>query len=179
MDARAAAARETYIPAIAADGSLYRMEKMAAHRAGARHLAISVFVMDGDALLLQRRAASKYHCGGLWANTCCSHPDWGESVQAGARRRLREEMGLDLPLTPCGVIDYRADVTDGLVECERVHVFRADARASALRVAPDPHEVSETRWAAIEDVRRDARAHPLAYAPWFRIYLDRWEELGL
>ena len=112
------------IPAIADDGSLYRIGKLEAHRLGARHLAVSVFVFSGDRLLIQRRADHKYHCGGQWANTCCTHPHWGELPERCAQRRLFEEVGLQPPLEPRAVVEYRADVGNGLIEHERVHVFR-------------------------------------------------------
>ncbi len=50
-----------------------REEKITAHEKGMLHRAFSVFLFHGDSLLLQKRASSKYHCGGLWTNTCCSH----------------------------------------------------------------------------------------------------------
>lgn len=166
------------IPGIAADGALYPIDKMEAHRQGALHLAVSVFVMSGDTLLLQRRALSKYHCGGLWANTCCSHPHWGEAPADSAARRLREELGITLPLKACNIIEYRAQVTDGLWEHERVHMFRGDA-ASTITIKPDAAEVLDTRWMSIDALRDDVRLQPEIYAPWFRIYLARWGELGL
>ena len=97
---REAPAVKQLIPAIAADGSFYPIEKMDAHRRAVQHLAVSVFVFSDDELLLQRRAESKYHCGGLWANTCCTHPYWNEADDVSAERRLMEEMGLNLSLTP-------------------------------------------------------------------------------
>lgn len=166
------------IPGIAGDGALYPIEKMEAHRQGALHLAVSVFVMSGDALLLQRRALSKYHCGGLWANTCCSHPHWGEAPADSAARRLDEELGITVPLGACNVVEYKARVTDGLWEHERVHIFRGEAQAT-IRIRPNAAEVLETRWASIEELRQDVRVNPEIYAPWFRIYLERWGELGL
>jgi isopentenyl-diphosphate delta-isomerase len=167
------------ISAIAADGSVYPIEKMAAHRGGGvRHLAVSVFVFDGDALLIQRRAAGKYHSAGQWANACCSHPHWNETPADAAARRLQEELGVALPLTPTAVLDYDADVSDDLREVERVHVFRADADSKMLRIAADPQEVSETRWADVAALRAEARANPDRFAAWFRIYLERWAELG-
>jgi isopentenyl-diphosphate Delta-isomerase len=169
---------ERLIPGIANDGSFFPIGKMEAHRQGALHLAISVFVMSGDALLLQRRALSKYHCGGLWANTCCSHPNWGETPTNAATRRLREELNLSLPLKACNIIEYAADVTNGLREHERVHVFRGESDAR-LPILPDPDEVLATRWASIDTLQRDVRTQPEIYAPWFRIYLARWDELGL
>jgi len=162
------------IPAIAADGALYEVEKMAAHRAGLLHLAISVFVFDGDALLIQRRALAKYHCGGLWANTCCSHPHWGEAPAAAAAWRLREELGFSAPLTPIGVSEYRADVGGGLTEHERVHLFRGAADAATLLPDPDPAEVAETRWVTAAALEAEVAANPAAFTPWFRIYLARW-----
>src|SRR3972149_2428433 len=84
-------------------------DKLAAHRSGALHRALSVFVFDGSGrLLLQRRAADKYPSGGLWANTCCSHPRPGEDVTVAAHRRLREEMGFDCELSPAGSFVYPA-----------------------------------------------------------------------
>jgi isopentenyl-diphosphate Delta-isomerase len=171
--------RPIIIPAIASDGTLYPMEKLAAHRAGTLHLAVSVFVFSGDALLIQRRAATKYHCAGLWANTCCTHPYWDETLSSSASRRLTEELGVNVPLYPRRVIDYVADVGGGLTECERVQVFRGDARAAALRLAPNPDEVDAVRWATVPALRVEVAENPTAFAPWFRIYLERWDELGL
>ncbi len=167
------------IPAIGADGSLSPIGKMEAHRSGALHLAVSVFVFSGEKLLLQRRAAAKYHCGLMWANTCCSHPNWGERPEAAAQRRLFEELGLRLNLVPAGVISYRAQVTAGLVENERVQVFRGEADAATLSVSPNPDEVSEIRWATPDVLRQEADERPDNFAPWFRIYLARWPELEL
>ena len=55
-------------------------EKLAAHRAGLRHLALSVFIFDDvGRLLVQQRAAGKYHSALKWANSVCSHPRPGRS----------------------------------------------------------------------------------------------------
>lgn len=167
------------IPAIDANGDLFAMEKMDVHRLGQFHLAVSVFVFCGDLLLIQQRAAGKYHCAGQWANTCCSHPHWGEALDNAAHRRLREELGLDLVLQRIGGVDYRAEVSDSLVEHERVAVYRADVASTDLALEPDTNEVSATRWASRKTLRAQARATPDVFAPWFRIYLERWEELGL
>jgi isopentenyl-diphosphate delta-isomerase len=164
------------IPAIAADGSLYPIEKIQAHRIGQLHLAISAFVFAGDALLIQQRALSKYHCGGLWANTCCTHPHWGEDAASAARRRVREELGFDIALTETRVVEYRAEVGNDLIEHERVHMFVGHADAT-LPVALNPEEVAAVRWVRPADLRAEIAAHPDRFTPWFRIYVERFPDL--
>lgn len=153
------------------DGALVPMDKLEVHRLGLRHPAISVFVMDGARTLIQRRALSKYHTPGLWANTCCTHPHWGEAAQACATRRLAEELGISgLTLTPAGEVEYRADVGGGLVEHEVVSIFTARAPAG-LAVVPNPDEVAETRWVDLYDLAAETRRWPDRFTPWLRIYL--------
>jgi isopentenyl-diphosphate delta-isomerase len=166
------------IPAVGADGVLYPIEKMEAHRDGVLHLAVSVFAFRGRELLIQQRAAGKYHSGLQWANSVCTHPHWDETPAASAHRRLREELGLEASVQACAMIDYEADVGSGLREVERVQVFRAEI-AAAAPLAPDPAEVAAIRWAAPDALMAEARAEPGRFAPWFRIYLERWNELGL
>lgn len=167
------------IPAIAHDGSLYPVEKLAAHQQGLLHQAVSIFVFCGDDLLIQKRATSKYHCGGMWANTCCTHPYWGETLADSAHRRLREEMGFDLDLTPVNVITYKADVTNELIEHERVQVYVAHINRSDVEIAINVNEVSEFAWANVNYLKEEVLSQPALYAPWFAIYLSRWEELGV
>ncbi len=155
------------------------MGKLRAHQLGIRHLAVSIFVFSGGDLLIQRRAAGKYHCGLLWANTCCTHPFWNEPLDDAASRRLHEELGVSVRLRRGRVLDYRADVSDGLVEHERVQVFKGVADRATLALEPNPDEVFETRWATPPDLAAEAADSPQRFAPWFRIYLERWDELGL
>ena len=161
------------IQGLAADGTAFPVEKMEAHRHAVRHRAISAFVFAGDRVLLQRRAVDKYHSGGQWANSCCSHPGWGETPAACVRRRVREELGVDLAFTEIGRFDYVASVGGGLVENEAVHLFAAHVDAATLRLAPDPAEVMATAWVPLREIAADAEARPQLYTPWLRIYLDR------
>lgn len=167
------------IAAIGEDGRRFPVDKMEAHRRGLLHDAISVFIFDGDQVLLQRRAAGKYHCGGQWANACCTHPDWGEDAAASARRRLKEELGVDIALTEVGLTTYRADVGGGLIEHERVRVFRGEADRNTLEFDLNPDEVEAVRWVSLDALRQEAQAAPETLTPWLRIYLDRWAPLGL
>ena len=161
------------IPAWDEDGILRPMDKLEVHQRGLRHKAISVFVMDGARVLLQKRAAGKYHTPGLWTNTCCTHPHWGEDDLTCAYRRLREEMGIDrLLLVPLTDLEYRADVGGGLTEHEVVRLFVARARGE-LALAPDPAEVSDTRWVDLHELAAEVRRRPEDFTPWLRIYLER------
>ena len=165
------------IPGIAADDSLYPVEKIEAHVKGLHHLALSVFVFDGPRLLIQRRAFGKYHCGGQWANTCCTHPHMGEDIKQAAKRRLKEELGFSLPIEERLIVEYSADVGGGLWERERVHMFRAEASAIDLEIDLNPDEVCETKWVTGDELRAEMGAKPADFTPWFRIYVNRYPAL--
>ncbi len=153
------------------DGTLQPVEKLDAHLRGLRHKAVSVFVLAGDMLLIQRRALGKYHTPGLWANTCCTHPEWDEPDMICATRRLDEELGIR-GVTPehRGQVQYRADVGDGLTEHEVVEVFAVDAPQD-LGVQPNPDEVMDTRWITLPDLRTEIASSPEIFTPWLRIYM--------
>lgn len=158
------------IPAWVGD-TLTPVEKMDVHRRGLPHKAISVFVMRGTRTLIQRRALSKYHTPGLWANTCCTHPNWGETALDCAGRRLSEELGITgLSLRHRGRVSYRADVGGGLIEDERVEIYTADA-PEGMPLAPNPDEVAEARWIDLAELSAEIAAAPQRFTPWLRIYL--------
>lgn len=141
--------------------------KQDAHIEGVLHRAFSVFVFDSAGrMLLQRRALTKYHSGGLWSNTCCSHPQPGESAAAAANRRLFEEMGFHCPLGTAFSFVYRADVGGGLIEHEYDHVFVGTFDGDP---APDPAEVDAWRWIEIADLHRELRDRPDRFTTWFHI----------
>lgn len=152
-------------------GELTPVDKLTVHLRGLRHKAVSVFVLSEKGILIQRRALGKYHTPGLWANTCCTHPSWGETDAACAERRLAEELGITgLDLHPAGEVEYRAEVGGGMVEHEVVALFRAHAPAD-LAMRLNPAEVMEARWIGLDDLRAEIAARPEAFTPWLRIYL--------
>jgi isopentenyl-diphosphate Delta-isomerase len=154
------------------DDRLQPMDKLEVHRRGLRHPAVSVFVLSGRRVLIQQRALTKYHTPGLWANTCCTHPHWGEDPAACAIRRLGEELGIrGLSVAGAGQVEYRAEVGGGLTEHEVVDVFTAEAPAG-LRIDPDPAEVAATRWVDLYDLAAETRRWPERFTPWLRIYLS-------
>jgi len=159
------------------DGTLQPVEKLDAHLRGLRHKAVSVFVMAGDALLIQRRALGKYHTPGLWANTCCTHPEWEEADSLCVIRRLREELGIaGIHATHRGQVEYRADVGGGLIEHELVEVFVVQTTRD-LPLAPNPDEVMDTRWTTLDALRGEIAATPAIFTPWLRIYMAQHSAL--
>lgn len=153
------------------DGRLQPVEKIAVHRAGLRHKAVSVFVLAQGQTLIQRRAMGKYHTPGLWANSCCTHPHWTESPEDCARRRLAQELGIGrLDLVHAGQVEYRADVGGGMTEHEVVDIFIAQADERPA-VRPDPAEVMDTRWIGRDALLAGIAADPGMFTPWLRIYL--------
>lgn len=155
------------------DGELTPTGKLEAHQLGLKHKAVSVFVVRGLDILMQRRALGKYHTPGLWANTCCTHPHWDEAPIACAVRRMKEELGIE-GLYPQfrHNLEYRADVGNGLIEHEVVDVFLAHAHRD-LPIHPNPDEVMETRWVNYQDLLAEVHRHPSRFTPWLKIYLER------
>jgi isopentenyl-diphosphate delta-isomerase len=152
-------------------GNFYPIEKMQAHIDAAFHLAISVFLINEKGeLLLQRRAMNKYHSGGLWANTCCSHPLFGESEEVCAHRRLPEELGVRAELEEINKIDYKCEVGD-LIEHERVTWFKGFFH-SKEKINFNKSEVQEIRWIAIKDLEIEAKNKPKEFANWLHEYLS-------
>ena len=134
-----------YIPAWQ-NGTLQPVEKLEVHKLGLRHKAVSVFVFYQGQLLIQQRAMSKYHSPGLWANTCCTHPEWDEDDLACAHRRLEDELGIrDMTLLPAGELEYRANVGNDLIEHEVVQTFVALCEHEPS-VSPNPDEVMAYKW---------------------------------
>ena len=150
-----------------ADEPIGIMEKMEAHRRGLLHRAFSVFIFDRKGrMLLQQRAAEKYHGGLLWTNACCSHPFPGEAVEAAAQRRLQEELGFKTPLQKLFAFTYKADVENGLTEHEFDHVFTGIYEG---RIEPDRSEVADVQYLEMEQIKSNLERNPEKFTAWFRL----------
>lgn len=145
-------------------------EKLAAHENNQLHRAFSVFIFR-DAprreILLQQRADGKYHCPGLWTNTCCSHPHPGETVIAAGERRLQQELGFTTPLNDLGWFHYNVHFDNGLSENEIDHVLIGTID-DTVTIQPNPDEVQAIRWISIADLERELDASPALFTPWLR-----------
>lgn len=140
--------------------------KLKTHREGKLHRALSVFVFNSNGeLLLQKRATGKYHSGGLWTNTCCSHPNVGESVLDAAHRRLKEEMGFDCPLTEIFSFIYKAKLDNELTEYEFDHVLFGKFNG-VFEI--NREEVEDAKWADLNSLSRDLKINPQIFTFWFK-----------
>lgn len=145
-------------------------EKMAAHQQGLLHRAFSVFVVRKVGteyeILLQQRNNDKYHCGGLWTNTCCSHPRVNEEITDAAQRRLHEEMGLQLNLHKLGSFIYKAEFENSLIEHEYDHVLLGFYNDEAININPD--EVQNFTWMLLSELEDSLMMKPELYTPWLQ-----------
>ena len=152
------------------DQQIGLMEKMEAHEKGLLHRAFSVFIFnDENQLLLQQRAKDKYHSGGLWTNTCCSHPRDGESLLDAGKRRLHEEMGFSCPIETVFSFIYKAELDNNLIEHELDHVLIGNYNEAPK---PNPDEVMDWKYVDLEWVVEDMKANPENYTAWCRIVFD-------
>ena len=147
------------------DAPLGTCSKLQAHVEGKLHRAFSVFLTDGEGnVLLQRRAITKYHSGGLWTNACCSHPVG--DVLADAKLRLMEELGVQTEIEEVGHFVYRHVFENGMTEYEFDHVLLGRiARDTPL--FPDPAEADATQWMRVEELEQQLTEVPEKFTPWF------------
>lgn len=156
------------------DQILGQMGKMEAHINGILHRAFSVFLFNENGeMLLQRRAADKYHSPNQWTNACCSHPRMGETYKEGANRRLKEELGIETPIEEKFHFIYKANVGGDLIEHERDHVFSGDYNGDFVL---DPSEVAEVRYISMENLDKEMEEHPENFTEWFKIILKEYKE---
>ena len=153
------------------DNELGVMEKMLAHKKGLLHRAFSVFIFnDKEELLLQQRSVSKYHSGGLWTNTCCSHPRPNETIKDAAHRRLFEEMGISCELNIKTNFIDKTPFDKGLTEHELDYVLIGTTNQNPTI---NNEEVESYKWMLIEEIKKDVALNPNQYTSWFKIALEK------
>ena len=160
------------------DNEIGTMEKMEAHRKGLLHRAFSVLLFNSRGeLLLQKRAKNKYHSGGLWTNTCCSHPLPHESIQEAARRRLKQEMGIDLLPTFAFKFIYKTNLDQSLIEHEFDHVYIGVFDGIPMI---NKDEVEEWKFMNLNSLRKDINQFPESYTTWFKMIINHpeWVEIA-
>ncbi|RCS26784.1 isopentenyl-diphosphate Delta-isomerase [Polaribacter sp. WD7] len=153
------------------DNPIGLMPKMEAHEKAVLHRAFSVFIFNEKGeLMLQQRAAHKYHSPLLWTNTCCSHQRDGESNLEAGKRRLEEEMGFVTEIKEVFSFIYKAPFDNGLTEHELDHVMVGKFDGEP-KINKD--EVEAYKWMKLEDVKSDIEQNPTLYTEWFKIIFDK------
>ncbi|MEM1340162.1 MAG: isopentenyl-diphosphate Delta-isomerase [Bacteroidota bacterium] len=154
------------------DRQIGLMEKIEAHQKAVLHRAFSVFLMnDTGQIMLQQRAANKYHSPLLWTNTCCSHQRDGETNVAAGKRRLREEMGIEAELQEVFSFIYKAPFDNGLTEHEYDHVMLGRYNGTPKI---NSEEVADWKWMTPKAVREDIAQNPQSYTAWFKIIFEKF-----
>lgn len=146
------------------DCAIAPCEKLTAHKSPLLHRAFSVFLHRDGQMLLQRRNRNKYHSGGLWTNACCSHPCMGESMEEAVSRRLKEELGLCVPVEELFSFIYFAKFSDNLYEYEYDHVFLGQCKEIPTF---NPQEIEEMCWVEFGQLRQDLVQLPKEFSVWF------------
>jgi len=156
------------------DDTVGIMDKMEVHKQGLLHRAFSIFIFNRKGeMLLQQRAFSKYHSGGLWTNACCSHPMPGEKTMDAAQRRLKEELGFEIPVEKIFDFVYKAGFDNGLTEHEFDHVFAGEYEG---KINANPEEVNEVCYKEIPEIKNTMQTHPQKYTAWFHLAFPKIEE---
>ncbi len=146
------------------DNPVGSASKEEAHRKGLLHRAFSVLLVCGDKMLIQQRAMHKYHSGGLWSNSCCSHPRVGEELQAAVQRRLQEELGLQTPCRQVAEFVYHHKFSENLFEYEYDHVFVGQYNG---KIELNPEEAMAMQWVSLDALAEDLCRNPQKYSVWF------------
>ncbi|MBQ2706150.1 MAG: isopentenyl-diphosphate Delta-isomerase [Agathobacter sp.] len=154
------------------DNEIGSGDKLETHVKNQLHRAFSLFVVYDGKMLIQRRALSKYHSGGLWANACCSHPRYGEELPDAVQKRMEEELGIAQgSCQPEELFSFNYfSQYDGLSEYEIDHVFLTDYHGE---INPDPDEIMELRWISLEDLQKEMQDAPQTFSTWFLIAAPR------
>ena len=152
------------------DNQVGLMPKLEAHQKGLLHRAFSIFIFNSKyELLLQKRASSKYHSGGLWTNTCCSHPREGEDILDAANRRLIEEMGIETSLRKVHDFIYKAELDNNLTEHEFDHVFYGIYNEDPII---NKDEADDFKWIDMDSLNEDIKTNGNNHTIWFKIAFE-------
>lgn len=144
------------------------------HKQGTLHRAFSILIFNKeDKLLIQKRASNKYHSGGLWTNTCCSHQREGEILNDSIHRRLIEELGFDTELKEIFKFSYKVRFNNGLIENEVDHVYFGDYNK---KITPNPQEIEDYKWVSLDFLFEDIKNNPDYYTYWFKLILEKLKD---
>lgn len=140
-------------------------EKMEVHEKGLLHRAFSIIIFNKNKeMMIQKRASTKYHCGGMWTNTCCGHPLANEELETAANRRLQQEMGIQTKLHDIGKFHYTTTFNNGLTENEIDHVLVGEYNENPN---PDPNEADDWKWITLENLKSAMAKNPEQFTFWF------------
>lgn len=144
-----------------------KKEKMEVHKCGDLHEAVSVVIFNTQGkILIQKRSVMKYHSGGKWANSCCTHVRVGESIDEAVKRSMREELGIYIKTYPWFDFIYKSILEHDMIECELDHVFWGNFTESES-ICANEDEVQDYEWISINKLFMCYKQR-VDFAPWFQ-----------
>lgn len=170
MENKSSVLRNQVILVDSLDNPIGKAEKSEAHRSPMLHRAFSIFLYNKDKMLIQQRAFHKYHSGGLWANTCCSHPGDKLGISEDAQERLLEETGIRCSVKEIFCFEYEHKFNENLYEHEYDHVLIGEFDGNFTL---NPDEVAQMKWVSFSELEEELEKEPEKFAPWFVIAAPR------
>ena len=160
-----------------ANGTLF--DKLKTHKQGLKHYAFSVFLFNKNGeLLLQKRAINKYHSGGLWSNTCCSHfrnENEFQNKEITAIERLKEKLGIDFigDLQFVKIFEYQTQVGD-LIENEIDYIFTGEIDDDIANISKNinKNEAEEVKFMSLNELKNDIKTNSELYTEWLKLILN-------
>lgn len=155
------------------DKELGKCCKQKAHKQAIRHRAFSIFIFNSKGqLLIQKRHPKKYHSGGLWSNSCCSHPTPGQTTDDAANMRLKEEMGIHCTIRKVSSFSYLSKVGDNIFEHEYDHIYSGISDETPQL---NHDEAIDFKWVGIRDLLSDMTSNKASYTTWFKMIMNDYE----
>lgn len=155
------------------DNIIGTMEKLEAHEKGLLHRAFSILLFNSKGeILLQKRSSAKYHSGGLWTNTCCSHPLPNERMEDATQRKLKQEMGIEASMEFNFKFIYNARLDKNLIEHEYDHVYTGMFDGVPIL---NREEVEDWKFIDFKSLQNDMELNPELYTYWFKAIVNHPE----
>jgi isopentenyl-diphosphate Delta-isomerase len=128
---------------------------------GANFRTAHVFIVNGQSrLLLQRLAPDRNRHPYRWGSSVAAYLYAGEDYKEAAVRRLREELGLSLPLHPVGKIQMR-----DIKSLKFVSLFLAHDGEPTIR---EPDHIADLAYWSFVEISRKLDTEPDSFTPTFR-----------
>lgn len=138
---------------------------------GRTHLAFMAFIIHDSKIILAKRASKKSLWAGYWDASVVSHVLPGEIAENAAKRRGKEEMGVEVDFKDVGAFYYIAKHGTS-AENEYCHVLIGK---SSEEIHPNLIEIEEIKLIGKDELKKDIKMKSHIYTPWLKLALEKLE----